>query len=352
MADIIIKEDEDLKMNGMEEASGDFSARRRTSFISDEVTNLLKTSQQASVKQFATRLSVISRNYDLDGDGVLDEAEKALRKMDGGDGTLDKTAVYQHIQELMQTQKQLMNTRRILTFVTAFAVLMLLSIFGLSFAVAKLTDDTDVVSESNAEEMGTVELKSTGSSDSNPVIIATVAEGHTIHVDGALTEDPFGLTTNTGSLFFPSGRVETDSYKCTMADYLTGSTLLGSVENCLAIYHAAEKSQTISFLSADERNLRPGQSIVTLSMTPTESWADPMIADPKFSFYSETVHMVKGTIGGECKLLVFVESAGKSDCPYYEIPGCVVPECVANPPEYEPAVEANGPNENPYYPQP
>ena len=163
-----------------------------------------------------------------------------------------------------------------------------------------------------------------------------------------MTEDPFGLTTTTGSLFFSSGNgVETDSYKCILADYLSGATLLGSVEHCSAIYVAAERAQTISFLSADETNLRPGLSLVTVTMTPTESWADPM-AEEGFSFYSETVHMIQGTIGGECKLLVFVESSGKTTCPYYEIPGCVVPDCVANPPQ----TVASATNPEPYYPQP
>jgi hypothetical protein len=96
MANIVISESEQLKINAMEEATA--ASARRSSFISDEVSSLLQTSSQASVKQFATRLSVISKNYDLDGDGVLDEARKALRKMDGGDGNLDKTAVYKHIQ--------------------------------------------------------------------------------------------------------------------------------------------------------------------------------------------------------------------------------------------------------------
>ena len=60
------------------------------------------------VKKRIGRLSTVSRMYDVDGDGVLDEAEQQMRNMDkSGRGHLSNETVYKMMQEQMKTQKQL-----------------------------------------------------------------------------------------------------------------------------------------------------------------------------------------------------------------------------------------------------
>lgn len=313
----------------------------------DTVATLLRRSSQSnpSVRKFAQQLSFISRQYDLDGDGVLDAAERAMRDMDNGDG-LNKKAVYDTIQELMQTQKSLLNTKRILFALSFFAVLMMCSIFGLTFAVAKLTDDTDI--EGGSGESGAAQLVSTEDSD---VVIATIGEGYTAHHQ-ELDEDPYGLAASTGSIFFPDGiySTETDSYKCTLEDYLSNAMLLGQVEGCRGVYTAAERAQTISILSADEKHLLPGQSLAAVILKPEEVWIDPIV-EPNFSFYKHTAHLIKGTTdGSDCRLFVFMEDLGLNACPYYEIPNCMVPDCIANPPQYVPGND--NPNDGRPFPAP
>lgn len=315
----------------------------------DTVATILRRSnhKNPSVRKFAEHLSFVSRQYDLDGDGILNAAERAMRDMDKGDGSgLNKHAVYDTIQELMTTQKSLLNTKRLLFGITFFAVLMMCSIFGLTFAVAKLTDDTDI--QGGSGESGAAELVST--EDSN-VVIATIGEGFTVHHQ-ELDQDPYGLASSAGSLFFPDGMysTETDSYKCTLEDYLTNAKLLGQVEGCRGVYTAAERAQTISILSADEKHLLPGQSLVSVILQPQEVWIDPIV-QPNFSFYKDTAHLIKGTTNGsDCRLFVFMEDIGKDACPYYEIPNCVVPDCITNPPEYNPGND--NPNDGRPYPAP
>ena len=70
------------------------------------------------VKKRIGRLSTVSRMYDVDGDGVLDEAEQQMRNMDkSGRGHLSNETVYKMMQEQMQTQKQLCKCNLIFLFV-------------------------------------------------------------------------------------------------------------------------------------------------------------------------------------------------------------------------------------------
>lgn len=60
------------------------------------------------------KLSTVSRFYDVDGDGELDDAELAMRHMDStGRGYLTNDKVYKIMTEQMETQKQLFRTRRV-----------------------------------------------------------------------------------------------------------------------------------------------------------------------------------------------------------------------------------------------
>ena len=61
------------------------------------------------------RLSAISKKYDIDGDGVLDEAEMRMRMMDGtGRGFLTNDKVYELMQEQIADQKKMFRQKRII----------------------------------------------------------------------------------------------------------------------------------------------------------------------------------------------------------------------------------------------
>ena len=61
------------------------------------------------------KLSTFSKNYDLNGSGVLDAAEMAMRDMDDSKrGYLTNERVYRILQEHLQTQNQLFRVRRIM----------------------------------------------------------------------------------------------------------------------------------------------------------------------------------------------------------------------------------------------
>lgn len=62
-----------------------------------------------------SRMSNISKMYDIDGDGQLDEAERAMRDMDKSNrGYLTNEKVYKMMQEQMETQKQLFHVKRMM----------------------------------------------------------------------------------------------------------------------------------------------------------------------------------------------------------------------------------------------
>ena len=61
------------------------------------------------------RLSVVSRKYDLDGDGVLDEAEQAMRNLDkSGRGFLKSEEVYDMMNQHLKMQKDMFKMKRVL----------------------------------------------------------------------------------------------------------------------------------------------------------------------------------------------------------------------------------------------
>ncbi len=62
-----------------------------------------------------TRLSMISKMYDIDGDGKLDEAELAMRNMDTSSrGYLTNDKVYELMQQNFQMQRDLFKFRNVI----------------------------------------------------------------------------------------------------------------------------------------------------------------------------------------------------------------------------------------------
>ncbi|KAL7450451.1 hypothetical protein ACHAWC_002363 [Mediolabrus comicus] len=89
------------------------------------------------------RLSVVSRKYDLDGDGVLDEAEQAMRNLDkSGRGFLKSEEVYDMMNQHLKMQKDMFKMKKVLGGLIAFTFLLALSNLGTSLAAAWLSKDT------------------------------------------------------------------------------------------------------------------------------------------------------------------------------------------------------------------
>jgi len=108
------------------------------------------------------RLSTVSRMYDVDGDGELDEAELAMRNMDkSGRGHLSNETVYKMMQEQIKTQQQLFQVKRIMFVLLAIVVVLAVSNLGTSFAAAYLAKDTttnesfQLVDKRTGEELST-----------------------------------------------------------------------------------------------------------------------------------------------------------------------------------------------------
>lgn len=94
-------------------------------------------------KQLSSRLSLVSKAYDVDGDGKLDEAEKAMRDMDkDGLGHLSNKQVYSVFQEQLRMQKQLLLAKRVIIFCAVLLVILAVANIGVAFAAAAFAKDT------------------------------------------------------------------------------------------------------------------------------------------------------------------------------------------------------------------
>lgn len=101
------------------------------------------TNKTSSVKQRSPLLSVISKQYDVDGDGKLNEAEQAMRDMDKENlGHLTNDKVYTVFQEQLRMQKQLLMAKRIIIFCAVLLIILAAANVGVSFAAANLAKDT------------------------------------------------------------------------------------------------------------------------------------------------------------------------------------------------------------------
>lgn len=96
-----------------------------------------------------TRLSRASKEFDLDGDGVLDPIEQAMRNRDvNGDGRLDEAEEHLLVQDQMEAQQDVHFYKKVTTGLVCLVVVLALSNFGTSWASAVLARDTVVESES------------------------------------------------------------------------------------------------------------------------------------------------------------------------------------------------------------
>jgi hypothetical protein len=126
--------------------------------------------------QHHRQLSTISKKFDMDGKGYLDDTEQALRRLDSQNiGHLDVHKVYDLMKGLQTAQHsnaELMETlqkesrrngslRRGIIALFAFTLLLTLANIGTSFAAARLAKDTqvsalgDLQSSSSGVRLGT-----------------------------------------------------------------------------------------------------------------------------------------------------------------------------------------------------
>jgi hypothetical protein len=96
-------------------------------------------------RALTTKLSRVSRKYDVDGDGKLDDAEKAMRDMDtDNQGYLSNEKVYKVMVEQMKLQQEVFSLKRLSMVFLAVMVFLSLATLATSFAAATLAKDTEV----------------------------------------------------------------------------------------------------------------------------------------------------------------------------------------------------------------
>jgi hypothetical protein len=103
------------------------------------------SNQQHSLfqRQTSSRLSAVSKKYDVNGDGKLDEAEQAMRDLDKeGRGFLTNDKVYSIFQQQLRLQKQLLLAKRLVIFFAILLVILAVANIGVAFAAARLSKDT------------------------------------------------------------------------------------------------------------------------------------------------------------------------------------------------------------------
>lgn len=104
------------------------------------------------------KLSKTSEAFDLDGDGMLNVVEQAMRDRDrNGDGNLDNAEVFRIIRDLEHSQKDAHILKKMAVGLFCLVAILAISSFGTSFAADTLSKDTVADGES-----GTLHNKKTG----------------------------------------------------------------------------------------------------------------------------------------------------------------------------------------------
>lgn len=108
------------------------------------------------------RLSTVSKMYDVNGDGELDEAELAMRNMDQtGRGYLTNDKVYTLMQEQLKMQRSMFQMKKAIIGLVVLVSVLALSNLGTSFASAILAKDTttndknELVNKDSGEALAT-----------------------------------------------------------------------------------------------------------------------------------------------------------------------------------------------------
>jgi len=107
------------------------------------------------------KLSNISKVYDLDGDGILDAIEQAMRNADkDGDGQLDMDEVHRIVQDQLKAKNDVTLYKKVAGALLCLVVILSISNFGTSWATAILSkeiaadSETGTLQSSNGDIMG------------------------------------------------------------------------------------------------------------------------------------------------------------------------------------------------------
>lgn len=118
------------------------------------------------------QMSMVSKMYDLDGDGKLDEAELAMRLRDtSGRGYLTNTEVYELMKEHINCQTAMFETKRIMKFMVTLVIVLALSQLGTAVAAAYLAKETTTDANGHLTSMSTGEVLSTQSTATHDIDI-------------------------------------------------------------------------------------------------------------------------------------------------------------------------------------
>jgi hypothetical protein len=112
-------------------------------------------------------MSLTSKMYDVDGDGKLDETERAMREMDTDNrGYLTNEKVYKIMLEQMKLQQEVFGLKRMSLVFLAIVFFLSIATLGTSFAAAILAKDTklengNLVSKDGGGVVGTSNVATT-----------------------------------------------------------------------------------------------------------------------------------------------------------------------------------------------
>jgi hypothetical protein len=124
------------------------------------------------------KLSSVSKMYDVNNDGELDDAELAMRNLDKSKrGYLSNEKVYELMKSNIETQHQLFKTRRIVFVLLAVVVVLALSNLGTSFAAAYLAKDTTTNDKDELTRKASGETVSTQTTTDESIEIENAVEG-------------------------------------------------------------------------------------------------------------------------------------------------------------------------------
>lgn len=98
------------------------------------------------------RLTAISKKYDLDGDGQLDEAEQAMRDCDATNrGFLTNEEIYHIVKKQLKAKQKASNMKKVIAALICFVVFLAVSNLGTSMAAAFLAKDMRADNDSSEE---------------------------------------------------------------------------------------------------------------------------------------------------------------------------------------------------------
>jgi len=126
---------------------------------SDEDQKMQADSSGTGPRKRKNRLTKISALYDLDGDGVLDEVEQAMRDRDvDNDGDLSPEEIYELVKDQLAIRKRRGQARMLVAGLLCFVFLLAASSLGTSWAAAVLAKD---VSADDGGTEGVAVMRST-----------------------------------------------------------------------------------------------------------------------------------------------------------------------------------------------